>query len=380
MSRRTWFTETGRSQLLDGSISRRQFLQWIAAGVLLGGLVPSAGAGLAGGRKSPARPPKLKVAAIQMTPLLGDVTANLGQAERLVREAIGRGAQWVVLPEMFTSAAAFHEDMVRAIRPLDGEPARLLERLAREGNAVVGGSFLASEGARVRNTFLLVFPDGTTYRHDKDSPTYWEACFYEGGEDDGALETPVGPVGVALCWEMVRSGTARRLSGRVGLLLAGSTWWTLPDEAPADHPLRAANLAMLHEAPRRLARMLGVPVVHAAHAGRFEGFDSPELPDVPYRSVYLGGTVIVDAAGNLLARMDPEAGAGVIIADIELAPEPLPSEAIPERFWLPEEMPSEWKDAWSRWLPRGEDYYRTVTLPFLETGEVPEYVPPYLRS
>lgn len=365
---------------MDGSVSRRQFLQWVAAGLLLGGVGPGTGAGPAGGRTAAARPQKLKVAAIQMAPVLGDVKANLSQAERLVREAIGRGAQWVVLPEMFTSAAAFHEDMVRAIRPLDGEPARLLERLAREGNAVVGGSFLASEGSRVRNSFLLAFPDGTTYRHDKDVPTYWEACFYEGGEDDGALETPVGPVGVALCWEMVRSGTARRLSGRVGLLLAGSTWWTLPDEAPADNPLRAVNLAMLQEAPRRLARMLGVPVVHAAHAGPFEGFDSPELPDVPYRSVYLGGTVIVDAAGNLLARMDPEGGAGVIIADIELTPEPLPSEAIPERFWLPEEMPPEWKDAWNRWLPRGEDYYRTVTLPFLETGELPEYVPPYLRS
>ncbi len=315
-----------------------------------------------------------------MTPRLADVEANLVQAERLVGEAIRRGAEWILLPEMFSSAAAFHEDMVRAIRPLDGAPARLLKRMAREGNAVVGGSFLASEGDRVRNSFLLAFPDGTTHRHDKDFPTYWEACFYEGGVDDGVLETPIGPVGVALCWEMVRSGTAKRLSGRVGMLLAGSTWWTLPDEAPADHPLRAVNLGMLQESPRRLARMLGVPVVHASHAGPFEGFDSPELPDVPYRSVYLGETLITDAAGHALARMGLADGAGVITADIDLAAEPAPSETIPDRFWLPEQMPPEWTEAWERWFPRGEDYYRTVTLPFLESGEIGEYVPPYMRS
>jgi hypothetical protein len=42
-------------------------------------------------------------------------------------------------------------------------------------------------------------------------------------------------------------------------------------------------------------------------------------------------------------------------------------------------MPQEWKDAWHRWFPRGEDYYKTVTLPYVETGELEEYIPPYLR-
>jgi len=269
--------------------------------------------------------------------------------------------------------------MVKASRPLDGAPAKLLENTARELGVVVGGSFLAQDGNRVLNTFLLVLPDGTTFRHDKDFPTYWETCYYEGGNDDGVLQTPLGAVGVALCWEMVRSGTARRLSGKVQMLLAGSTWWTLPEEAGADHPLRRVNLKILRESPPRLARMLGVPVVHASHAGPFQGFDSPELPDVPYNSVYLGETMITDTTGELLARLGRDDGAGVITADISLPTDPKSAERIPDRFWLPEEMPGEWKDSWERWFPRGEDYYRTVTLPYLKTGEIEEYVPPYLR-
>lgn len=353
-------------------LPRRRFVQWLTASLVLAGHRPTRASSEHGESR-------LRVAAIQMTPKLGDVDANLAQAEQLVREATRKGAQWIVLPEMFTSAAAFHEDMITAIRPLDGAPAKLLMNLARQGDAVVGGSFLANDGGRVFNTFLLVFPDGTTYRHDKDFPTYWETCYYEKGSDDGVLSTPAGPVGVALCWEMVRSATARRLLGKVRLLLAGSTWWTLPEEAAQDHPLRAVNLAMLKGTPPRLARMLGVPVVHGSHAGPFAGFDSPELPDVPYRSVYLGETVITDADGNLLGRMRMEEGAGVIAADITLPPRPEPVERIPERFWLPEQMPQEWKDAWDRWFARGGDYYKTVTRPYLATGELEEYVPAYLR-
>ena len=56
-----------------------------------------------------------------MTPRLGDVEANLAQAAQLIDEAIRHGAEWIMLPEMFTSAAAFHGDMITAVRPIDGD-------------------------------------------------------------------------------------------------------------------------------------------------------------------------------------------------------------------------------------------------------------------
>ena len=116
---------------------------------------------------------------------------------------------------MFTSAAAFHPDMLSAVRDIDGEPARFMKHPARQGNCVIGGSFLAKREGQVYNTFLLVFPDGSTQRHDKDLPTYWENCICRGGEDDGVMETPIGTVGSSLCWEFIRSHTAARMLGRV---------------------------------------------------------------------------------------------------------------------------------------------------------------------
>lgn len=355
-------------------IRRRRFNQLLAAG-LAAGVLP----GLS--RRSDAmsaNQQKLRVAAIQMTPRLGDVAANLEQAERLILQAQKQGAEWIALPEMFTSAAAFHPNMLSAIRPIDGEPAQLMKRLARQGNAVIGGSFLARRGGQVYNTFLLVFPDGSVVTHDKDYPTYWENCVSVGGNDDGVLATPMGNIGSVLCWEFIRSQTARRLAGKVKLVMGGSCWWTLPDDADAESPLRVTNLNMLQAAPVRFARMLGVPVIHGSHAGPFNGFFSPDLPDVPYDSTYLGEAMVADAAGNVLARRSAGEGAGVVFAEISLPTDPVPLEPIPKAFWTPAEMPEPWKESWKRWFDRGSHYYRTVTKPYLETGEINEYVPEYM--
>lgn len=363
------------------SITRRRFTQWLAASLLLGGARAQAQpAGSGGDSASGASPVRLDVAAIQMVPALGDAQANANQAEALVHKALARGARWIVLPELFTSGAAFHPDMLKAIQPFDGMPLRLLQDLSRTGNAVIGGSFLARRGQDVFNTFVLAFPDGSTVTHDKDAPTYWESCYYRGGTDDGVMPTPIGPVGSALCWEFIRSRTAKRLLNKVKMVVGGSCWWTLPDDADPDSPRRAMNLTMLQEAPVRMARMLGVPVIHGSHAGRFEGFFSPELADVAYNSSYLGEAMIVDAGGRVLARRAQEAGEGVVTAEVVLSDRSAPSERIPDAFWLPAEMPDDWKAAWARWLDVGADYYATVTLPFLETGVVNEYIPKYLRE
>src|SRR5262249_2672946 len=143
--------------------------------------------------------------------------------------------------------------LVEAYRPLDGAPMQLLKQLAREGNAHVAGSFLARSGADVFNTFVLASPSGVVFTHDKDFPTTdIESSVYAGGEDDEfikelsrqatvATKQPIPSrqgniksgifslasgmnVGAALCWEQCRYRTAKRLTGRVDLILAASGW------------------------------------------------------------------------------------------------------------------------------------------------------------
>src|SRR5437867_3266136 len=71
----------------------------------------------------------VRVAAIQLHPKLADVSANLETAERLIRAAIRERAEWIVLPEFFTSGLAFDPvNLPGSPRPLDGAPMQLLKR------------------------------------------------------------------------------------------------------------------------------------------------------------------------------------------------------------------------------------------------------------
>lgn len=361
--------------------TRRRFNQWLASGLLLKTPLVASVASLTAGCSAGKYPKaNIKVAAIQMTPKLADLSSNLRQAEALTVKALKQGAKWVILPEMFTTAAGFHPDMHKAIQPHDGAPFKMMQQLSRQWNAVVGGSFLASRNGQVYNSFFLVFPDGKVTMHDKDLPTYWENCYYRGGNDNGVMSTPAGAVGSALCWEFIRSQTARRMLGKVNLVVGGSCWWTLPDEADSDSPRRADNLKMLKEAAPRMAKMLGVPVIHGSHAGNFKGFFSPSLPDVEYNSSYLGEAMIVDAQGKVLASRSKKEGAGVVMATIDLPEKANPVETIPKNFWIPKEMPEDWKSSFKRWQGTGADYYKLITQHYLKTGEIREYTPEYMRD
>ncbi len=304
----------------------------------------------------------LTAAAVQMQAELGDVAANLEKASRLTDEAFRRGADLVILPEFFPTGVGFHSSLLQAALPFKGKALELLMGKAARFGAPVGGSFIAvKEDGERYNTFVLAFPDGNFYTHDKDIPTMWENCYYIGGTDDGMLKTPLGPVGVALCWEMIRTQTVRRLKGKVELLVGGSCWWTLPGRGiplPFKQSLAEQNLAVMRDTPARMARLLGVPVVHGAHAGNFE-CRLPWLPGLTYRSHFLGETQIVDGSGNILAHMGCEQGDGVVTAKI-LTGQVEAREEVQEGFWIPKLHPL-FKFFWSYQNLHGRRYYRKVT-------------------
>ena len=306
----------------------------------------------------------IKVAAVQMRAQVGAVSRNLSSAEALVREAFRHGAKWVILPEFFPSAVAFTPTMLSAWQPLEGPPLQLMRRLAREHDGVVGGSFIAKSGKDCFNSFLLVFPNGQYFRHDKDLPTMWENSYYIGGSDDGVLGTPTGAVGVAMCWELIRSQTARRLLSKVEVVVGGSCWWDHRLPVPPEYAEEQARLRdMLRDAPAHLARMLGVPVIHASHAGEFEG-STPGNESMPYVSRYLGETQITDGHGQVLARMTYEDGEGVITADITPGQVDV-SAPIPDDFWT-SALPLSAIEAWEYLNPLGRQYYATTFRPNLE--------------
>ena len=279
----------------------------------------------------------VKVAAIQLFTRIGDSAANIANCERLALRAVHECATWIALPEFFTTGVSWNPKIVDAIQNTDGKAANFLQDFSAKHKVILGGSFLCrlSDGG-VRNRYLC-YADGTLVgKHDKDLPTMWENYFYEGGDqtDSGLLGTHDNTrIGAAVCWEFMRTMTARRLRNQVDVVMGGSCWWSIPTNFPKflQRLWEPANSLNAIAAIRDTARLIGAPVIHAAHCGEIE-CPMPGLP-MKYRGYFEGNATIVDASGNVLAHRDSQQGEGIVSAEIALGAQPT-VEPIPDRFWL----------------------------------------------
>lgn len=291
---------------------------------------------------SPRNP--IRVAAVQPHLELGAVERNLAHVEELVRDAHrAHDPQVIVLPEAMTSPNVFHDALRGVARPVDGAPFQLLTGLARELGVLISGGFLAHRGADVYGTYVVAEPDGSAHLHDKDIPTAWEHHYYRGGDDEGRTHAGTLDLDLGLCsgWEWMRFRTAARLRG-VDLVLGGMCWPSFPDNwgGPLRAWTRREHLVWRQgsrELPRQMARLVGAPVVHAAHVGAVTG--ATPLTPFSWRTQMLGETQICDADGTILARLTLEDGEGHIAADVTPGAV-APQDPIEDRFWIPLVTPS----------------------------------------
>lgn len=277
---------------------------------------------------------RIKVAAIQMESIIGDIKANLTMCENLANDAAERGAEWIILPEFFTTGMAYDEQIFKGALPPDGVALQLLIDISKRHNVITGGSFLCRDkDGHVRNAFYLVSPNGVIGRHNKDLPTMWENCFFIGGSDDGIIDYGNINIGAAVCWEYMRTETARRLRGKVDIIVGGSCWWSIPNWQPkgimANLERKNANTAF--NCVVDFPSLVGAPIIHSTHCGNFKC----KMPLVPfkYSGHYEGGALIADQSGEIIAIRKKEAGPGVVIGDVHLK-NSSPTKQLPTSYWL----------------------------------------------
>lgn len=164
----------------------------------------------------------LTVAAVQMTMVDGDVARNVATAERLVRDAVGRGARLILIPELFEDRY-FCEDQraehLAKARPLAGHPTvEHFATVARELSVVLPISFYERSGNELFNSCAIVDADGSVlgvYRksHIPDGPGYSEKYYFRPGDTGFRVwETAVGRIGIGICWDQWFPEVARALA------------------------------------------------------------------------------------------------------------------------------------------------------------------------
>ena len=140
-----------------------------------------------------------------------DPAANVERAVAGVREAAGRGAEIVCLPELFrTQYFCQREDaaLFDLAEPIPGPTCDRMGALAKELGVVVVSSLFERRAAGVyHNTAVIHDADGRLagrYRkmHIPDDPLYYEKYYFTPGDlGFTAHDTRVGRVGTLVCWD-----------------------------------------------------------------------------------------------------------------------------------------------------------------------------------
>ena len=149
-----------------------------------------------------------------------DVTGNLRRAERLVREAAGRGAQIVCLKELFNApyfCKSQQADRFDLAEPIPGPTTGVMQALARELALVIIVPIFEREAAGIyRNSAAIIDADGSllgVYRkmHIPDDPLYHEKYYFTPGDAGGfkVWKTRYATIGVLICWDQWYPEAAR---------------------------------------------------------------------------------------------------------------------------------------------------------------------------
>ncbi|MGP9818636.1 carbon-nitrogen hydrolase family protein [Salinarimonas sp. NSM] len=247
---------------------------------------------------------RLVVACVQMRSGR-DPVANREAAIAGVVAAADAGAAYVQTPEMTGLLERDKAALFDKIRTQDeDETIAALRAVARARAVTVHiGSLAIRVGEKVANRAVLIGPDGeivATYDKihlfDVDLPngeTWRESATYVGGERAVLAHTPVGAIGLSVCYD-IRFPYLYRAYAEAGAEIL---------TAPAAFT-RQTGEAHWHTLARARAIENGAFFVAAAQGGRHE--DGRET---------FGHSIVVDPWGRVLAEGDTEPG--LVLAEID---------------------------------------------------------------
>jgi deaminated glutathione amidase len=248
----------------------------------------------------------MRAALLQMTSGI-DPAANAATLVEAVARAAGEGAVMLFTPEM---SGLLDRDRARAegrLRTEDADPvlAAVREAAARAGVWVHLGSLAVRAGDRLANRGFVIDDTGAIRaRYDKlhlfdvDLPTgesWRESAAYRAGSDVVVVDTPLGRLGLSICYDLRFPDLYRALSDAGATVLAVPSAFTRPTGKAHWSPLLRAR-----------AIEAGAYVLAAAQTGQHEDG----------RATY-GHTLAVDPWGEVLLDMGEMPG----LAFVEIEPD-----------------------------------------------------------
>jgi predicted amidohydrolase len=200
-----------------------------------------------------------KVAAAQVSLKKGSYEKTITDAQDLISKAAKEGAQIVCLPEHW---------LLEYWRKADDAPERIAETAKTERVFVITGANYTHYRSDVRIRSMLIDPTGQVVgSQDKVHLFRDESTIAVPGEEYRVLETPLGKLGITICYDNVFPEAARTIT------LQGADLLFVPSRIITD----GLEAWLLYLRTRALENR--IPVI------------APNVCDPPR---YIGGSVIID--------------------------------------------------------------------------------------
>jgi predicted amidohydrolase len=154
-------------------------------------------------------PEKVNVALAQISCKVGDKNYNIRKIERYIRKAKKKRANLVVFPELALTGYVCRDLVYELAEPIPGPSVHQLEAVAkRENMHIVLGMLEKSSKAKavLYNTAILISPNGFVGKYQKmHLPThsvFEEKRYFRGGYQTPVFDTPIGKLGLIICYDV----------------------------------------------------------------------------------------------------------------------------------------------------------------------------------
>ena len=250
----------------------------------------------------------IRVAAVTMNGLLGQVERNLDEIERWTGKAVEESAELILFPELVVPGHCDPNTWYNAELVPEGPSTQRLCELANRMNVVLSVGLAEKERDIVYNTQVLVGPEGYIGSQRKIHLSRDEVLYYKGGSEFPVFDIGKCRVGTVICYDNSFPETGRMIA------LHGADVLLMPHAARlklwTDDP-ESERAAVQHSHwwfrtmyPIR-ARENACFAIIADHSGRGGYVDiyPKESPNQPHHA---GGCLIIDPDGGILAESQSE--------------------------------------------------------------------------
>ena len=246
---------------------------------------------------------EVTVAAVQMY-CNRNVEENIMAADKLVREAASKGANIILLPELFETwyfcQERNYDSYMLATSVSDNKAINHFMQVAKELKVVLPISFFEKDGNVTYNSVAVIDADGSMlgiYRktHIPDDHFYQEKFYFTPGNTGFKVwETAYAKIGVGICWDQWFPETARCMA------IDGAELLFYPTAIGSEPIIECDSMPHWRRCMQGHSASNVIPVIAANRVGTEDVKPTKENNGQSSSLSFYGSSFITDETGEIL--------------------------------------------------------------------------------